>query len=147
MNNFPKFLILFFSLCWNFLANAQISISSSQLAGTRWTLKGDNKVIKDTVEYTSTKEVLKDYLPTFKKTIVHKREYYLSETTDTIFDKTKVGKQTYGCYLITYNEKNQECSYFKIIKFNLQEEEFILYRPSRYDMDSNSGNLIYKLIQ
>ena len=52
------------------------------------------------------------------------KEYYLSDSIDTTFDKQKVGNVTNGKYIIAYNSKMSEIVIFEII--SLTDDEIVL---------------------
>lgn len=75
---------------------AQITVSSSDLVGTKWQLD---------FQYDENSNVYYEY--TDKEIIWHKSDgstfsypYYLSDTIPTNFDYTKVGQPTKGCYFV-----------------------------------------------
>ena len=83
--------ILLFAICFIFISNsyAQQTFQQSDIIGKKW------KKGKISLKYTNTKEIsIVRLFPTSD-------EYYLSNTIDTVFDKSKVGKSTNGRYIIS----------------------------------------------
>ena len=91
---------LIFIICTLFAfvntTKAQITVSSSDLVGTKWQLD---------FQYDENSKVYYEY--TDKEIIWHKSDgstfsypYYLSDTIPTNFDYTKVGQPTKGCYFV-----------------------------------------------
>lgn len=118
---------IFFIICTIFTCicttGAQVTISTSDLAGTKWQtefLYNDNSKSYD--EYTQKGECIwhsdDNYILSFP--------YYLSSTIPTKFDTTKVGKNTKGCYIVEYNPKGKHLKIFSIQHFNKTEGMMIL---------------------
>ena len=89
------FLICALFACIN-TAKAQVTISTSDLSGTKWQLD---------YQYDDNSKVYYEY--TAKARIWHRSDgstfsypYYLSDTIPTNFDYTKVGQLTKGCYIV-----------------------------------------------
>ena len=88
-------------------AVAQVTVSRSELVGTKWQLDGD--YYNHSSEY---------YEFTKKAFIWHCDDgttvsypFYLSDTIPTKFDSKKVGVSTKGCYYIKYLDEKHFCCY------------------------------------
>ena len=109
---------LFLTVCILFacanMAFGQVTISTSDLIGTKWQLEdAEDGHSKPFYEF-STRMVLWhcSYGTTFSY------PFYLSATIPTTFDFSRVGVQTEGCYFIKYNTK-RDCFYcYAIMSFN-----------------------------
>ena len=97
---------LIFYICMIFAcintAKAQVTISTSDLIGTKW---------QTPYQYDNQSKWYYEYTP--KTKIRHKGDgstfeypYYLSDTIPAKFDYTKVGTNTKGCYCIELNPKS-----------------------------------------
>ena len=96
------------------MAFGQVTISTSDLIGTKWQLLEDYES-HSSEYYEFTKNAL----------IWHRSDnstfsypYYLSAAIPTTFDSTKVGIQTKGCYFIEYNNKMDYFYCDAIMSFN-----------------------------
>lgn len=108
-------------------AVAQVTVSTSQLNGTRWKIKGNANGSFD--QYTAS------------QIIWHRNDgssftylYYLTDTPitsyeDSVFDYSKVGKQTSGRYIVTLNPKQK-----------------VVYCVSIQSFDKTKGMFITKLV-
>ena len=86
--------------CTN-MAFGQVTISTSDLIGTKWQLTDtDDTRSKPFYEF-----ALKSALWHCSDGTTFSYPYYLSASIPTAFDSTKVGKKTKGCYYIEYNPK------------------------------------------
>ena len=106
---------------------AQVTISTSQLNGTKWKIKGNTSGSFD--QYTT------DHI------IWHRNDgssfaypYYLTDIPitsyeDSEFDYSKVGKQTSGRYIVTLNPKQK-----------------VVYCASIQSFDKTKGTFITKLV-
>lgn len=106
---------------------AQVTVSTSQLNGTRWKIKGNANGSFD--QYTAS------------QIIWHRNDgssftylYYLTDTPitsyeDSVFDYSKVGKQTSGRYIVTLNPKQK-----------------VVYCVSIQSFDKTKGMFITKLV-
>lgn len=93
-----KLIFLVLLSVFPFCMMGQQQVSVSQLNGTRWRLP--NSTSGSTYEYTSTHRIWRR-----NGNLMFRYPYYLSNTIVSSFDKSKVGKNTKGCYLVIYNEK------------------------------------------
>lgn len=108
-------------------AVAQVTVSTSQLNGTRWKIKGNAN--GSFYQYTAS------------QIIWHRKDgssftylYYLTDTPitsyeDSVFDYSKVGKQTSGRYIVTLNPKQK-----------------VVYCVSIQSFDKTKGMFITKLV-
>lgn len=106
---------------------AQVSISTSQLNGTKWKIKGSSS--GSVYEYSRSQNIW------------HRNDgssftylYYLTDTPTTsheyaAFDYSKVGKRTKGRYIVTLNPKQK-----------------VVYCASIQSFDKTKGTLIIKLV-
>ena len=101
------------------ICTGQVVISTSQLNGSRWKIKGDNS--GNIYEYTSTLEkCIKKNGSSFMY------YYYLSNSIVNSFDKSKLRTSSKGCYLVTYNEKANITYCWLIQKFSKSDRIMIL---------------------
>lgn len=106
---------------------AQVTVSTSQLNGTRWKIKGNAN--GSFYQYTASQKIW------------HRKDgssftylYYLTDTPitsyeDSVFDYSKVGKQTSGRYIVTLNPKQK-----------------VVYCVSIQSFDKTKGMFITKLV-
>ena len=85
------------------ISMAQVTVSTTQLNGTKWIIKGDTS--GDIDEYTQSEEIWRRKDGSFST-----YPYYLTDTPITSyeyskFDYSKVGKNTKGRYIVKVNEK------------------------------------------
>ena len=117
---------LIFIICTFFACvttKAQVTISTSDLTGTKWQLEEDyNDKAKDYDEYS--KDGIKIWHQEDGGTFSY--PYYLSSSIPTKFDTSKVGKNTKGCYIVEYNPKVENLSVFSIQYFNKTDGTMIL---------------------
>ena len=101
---------------------AQVTISTSDLAGTKW---------QTTKQYDDQSKVYYEY--TKEAMIRHKSNggistypCYLSNTIPTKFDNDKVGVITKGCHIIEYNTKLDVLYCYSIKSFNKKDRIMVL---------------------
>ena len=109
------------------ISMAQVTVSTSQLNGTKWKIKGDTS--GDIDEYTQSQEIWRRKDGSFGT-----YPYYLTDTPITSyeyskFDYSKVGKNTKGRYIVSANE---------ILK--------ITYCASIQSFDKTKGVFVTKLV-
>ena len=110
-----KILFTFYVLlaCAN-MAFGQVTISTSDLIGTKWQLEdAEDRHSKPFYEF-STRKVLWHC----SDGTTFSYPFYLSATIPTTFDFSKVGVQTEGCYFIKYNTKRDYFYCYAIMCFN-----------------------------
>lgn len=122
-------------------AIAQVTISISELTGTKWQLT-DVFNRHSSAYYEFTRNAF----------IWHREDgttssypYYLSATIPTKFDFTKVGVSTKGCYYIEYNDKRNIFSCYAIICFNKSTGKMIHKRKIPEDVIGLSDTVTYIL--
>ena len=114
-------------------AIAQVTVSRSDLVGTKW-------VTSEDYESHSSLDYASDFVFTKDAIVVHsesgstnRHPFYLSNTIPTKFDSKKVGVSTKGCYYNEYLDENHFCcwaimSFDKskgIMTVELKNEQFI----------------------
>ena len=114
-------------------AIAQVTVSRSELVGTKW-------VTSEAYESHSNLDYVSDFVFTKDAIVVHsergstnRHPFYLSNTIPTKFDSKKVGVSTKGCYYNEYLDENHFCcwaimSFDKskgIMTVELKNEQFI----------------------
>ena len=85
-----------------FFYNANAQVTTSQLAGTKWELIGEEGDETTATWSFSKSEITKDVL--FKpngKNYINKFKYYISNNIPSSFNSDLVGKGTLGKYLVT----------------------------------------------
>ena len=112
---------------------AQVTVSRSELVGTKW-------VTSEAYESHSCLDYATDLVFTKDAVVEHsergstnRHPFYLSNTIPTIFDSKKVGVSTKGCYYNEYLDENHFCcwaimSFDKskgIMTLELKNEQFI----------------------
>lgn len=108
------------------ICNAQVSISSSMLVGTKWLYVNqvsENKAFK--FHYAFTKRNMTSQQEGRPR--VHSYTYYLTDKIPQSYDKSKVGKPSKGCYLVEYSEKREDMTYYTIKSFNRKTGKMELY--------------------
>ena len=106
---------------------AQVSISTSQLNGTKWRIEGSTSGSFD--QYTTSQIIWHRRDSTFSV-----YPYYLTDTPITSyeysgFDHSKVGRETSGRYIVTLNTKRR-----------------VVYCSSIQSFDKTRGTFIIKLV-
>ena len=109
------------------MTKAQVTISTSDLNGTRWQLAEDYEAqSKDYYEYTQGTSIL------------HRSDsssltfpYYLSNTIPTKFDYSKVGVSTKGCYYVQADPRWGFFVYYSIKSFNKTTGDMVLKMESK----------------
>jgi len=92
------------------------SISSSSIMNTKWIRSYPNeKDHQSIIEFTKTKFNSTEIYTKINKTTSDSEQYYLSDTVPSVFDFSKVGKQSSGKYLLVYVADYQEMYIFKIV--------------------------------
>ena len=144
MNRILKSLLIIASFFATTMCNAQVQISTNQLDDTQWeivlrTVRGEEELPNrvniwkfNMSSYTSSM-----YLPTLNKTSIWQFQYYISdiEPCDYSFDKSKVGVNAKGKYIVTYNEKTDVVDYYTVMSFT--EDEIVLFRKAKKDQVPN----------
>lgn len=117
------FIIFISFVCVN-TTNAQVTISCSDLNGTKWqTPEQYDEEAKGFYEYTL--KVMRRHLENGN---TYDHPYYLSDTQTTEFDYSKTGQNTKGCYYVEMMPSINQVFCYSIIYFNKTDGKMIL-RP------------------
>ena len=108
--------------------NAQSQYSSDQFIGTTWIPVIQPPVCIDTISYVRAKEKRKSYMPQINKSVVHYKDFYLSDTIPSTFDYSQVNKTSIGNYMIFYSTSLEEMTFHKIITLDIAKGTLILER-------------------
>lgn len=144
MNRILKSLLLIASFLATTMCNAQVQISTKQLDNTKWeivlrTIMGKEEIPNrvNTWDFNMSSYSSSMYLPTLKKTSIWLFQYYVSdiEPCDYSFDKSNVGVNDEGKYIVVYNEKTDEVDYYTVMSFT--DEEMVLFRKAKKDQVPN----------
>ena len=120
------------------LCNAQVKISTSQLNGTEWeevSFCADGKIYTphniDTYKFNMSSYSRSFYSSSLKRTICAQFPFYITndEPSYTYFDRSKVGVNATGKYIVKYNEKVHEVDYYTIMSFN--SDEMVLFHKAQ----------------
>lgn len=122
------------------MSNAQVTVSTSQLNGTEWqlvsrTISGETLYPEDgdvtTVKYNMSSYSDSCYYGMIEMDRVFQRPYYISDTEPsyTYFDRSKVGVNATGKYIVDYNDKINEVDYWTVISFNT--DEMVLFHKAK----------------
>ena len=135
-----KFLIVLVSCFFTLLCNAQVQVSTKQLAGTKWEATLYNiSGIKENPSYKNTKQFEGEiynscsYYIQGEEPSVSTFRYYVSATapSDNVFNDICVGKDNKGSYIVYYNDKTNETCVYTIISFN--DDEMVLHNKTVTD--------------
>ncbi len=124
------------------LCNAQVMVSTNQLNGTEWEFVSVNmydKIYLDEDQVNTIKFGMASYTDsTYYKLIdmdgvVFQRPYYISNTEPsyTYFDRSKVGVNATGKYIVDYNDKLNGVDYWTIVSFT--NDEMVWLHKSQED--------------
>ena len=97
---------------------AQVSVSTSQLNGTKWQMT--NPVFDEeevVVSFTASIMTDKDHYPKDDYVSELKFKYYLSSSVPVVFEQSLVGKESKGSFIVYYNHKQNKTSYYQIMTF------------------------------
>ncbi len=113
-----KSILLSMFLAMTSMCMAQVRISTSDLNGTKWKIKSSSDGY---YVYTAEKEIWYD-----DKGKPHSSPYYLSDQPiysyeGSLFDHSKVGKGTKGCYMIILNTVTNVIYCFSIEQFDKEK--------------------------
>ena len=124
---------------------AQVSISTSQLNGTKWKIKGTSS--GSVYEYSTSQRIW------------HRNDgssftylYYLTDTPITsceysAFDNSKVGKQTKGRYIVTLNPKQKVVYCATIQSFDKKKGTFITKLVTKGLIGVGDGISTYEIVK
>ena len=113
-----KSILLSMFLAMTSMCMAQVRISTSDLNGTKWKIKSSSDGY---YVYTAEKEIWYD-----DKGKPHSSPYYLSDQPiysyeGSLFDHSKVGKGTTGCYIVAYNDNNHDIRCYIVLSFTKEK--------------------------
>ena len=124
---------------------AQVTVSTSQLNGTKWKIKGDTSGSID--EYTRSQEIW------------HRKDgsfgtypYYLTDTPITSyeyskFDYSKVGKNTKGRYIVSANEIMKITYCASIQSFDKTKGVFVVKLVTKGLIGTGDGICEYEMVK
>ena len=124
---------------------AQVTISTSQLNGTKWKIKGTSS--GSVYEYSTSQRIW------------HRNDgssftylYYLTDTPitsyeDSVFDYSKVGKQTSGRYIVTLNPKQKVVYCVSIQSFDKTKGMFITKLVTKGLIGVGDGISTYEIVK
>jgi hypothetical protein len=144
MNRILKSLLLIASFLATTMCNAQVQISTKQLDNTQWeivlrTIMGKEEIPNrvNTWDFNMSSYSSSMYLPTLKKTSIWLFQYYVSdiEPCDYSFDKSNVGVNYEGKYIVVYNKKTDEVDYYTVMSFT--DDEMVLFRKAKKEQVPN----------
>ena len=144
MNKILKSLLLIASFLATTMCNAQVQISTKQLDNTKWeivlrTIMGKEEIPNrvNTWDFNMSSYSSSMYLPTLKKTSIWLFQYYVSdiEPCDYSFDKSNVGVNYEGKYIVVYNKKTDEVDYYTVMSFT--DDEMVLFRKAKKEQVPN----------
>lgn len=126
-------------------AVAQVTVSTSQLNGTKWKIKGTSS--GSVYEYSTSQKIW------------HRKDgssftylYYLTDTPITsceysAFDNSKVGKQTKGRYIVTLNPKQKVVYCVTIQSFDKKKGTFITKLVTKGLIGVGDGISTYEMVK
>ncbi len=144
MNRILKSLLLIASFLATTMCNAQVQISTKQLDNTKWeivlrTIMGKEEIPNrvNIWDFNMSSYSSSMYLPTLKKTSIWLFQYYVSdiEPCDYSFDKSNVGVNYEGKYIVVYNKKTDEVDYYTVMSFT--DDEMVLFRKAKKEQVPN----------
>ena len=132
--------------------NAQVKISTSQLNGTEWQIvsyEDKNGISKYDYEIVTRKYFMssyyeKAYYPEDGDSICYRLPYYITdiEPLDFNFDKSKVGVNSTGRYLVRKGDIVDYVDYGVIMSFN--DDEMVLLHKGSYDVIGGYNDVYVK---
>ena len=126
-------------------AVAQVTVSTSQLNETKWKIKGNAN--GSFYQYTASQKIW------------HRKDgssftylYYLTDTPitsyeDSVFDYSKVGKQTSGRYIVTLNPKQKVVYCVSIQSFDKTKGMFITKLVTKGLIGVGDGISTYEMVK
>lgn len=100
------------------ISKAEVTLQSTLLSDSEWEIIYP---IDDSIVHRwkfSSSELGVSAIYKGRKSHELKYSYYLSKSNTEVFDSSKVGKHTSGCYLYEYNKTNKTVSIWKIVSFD-----------------------------
>ena len=127
------------------ISMAQVTVSTSQLNGTKWRIKGSTSGNFD--EYTMSQEIWR-----CKDGSCSIYPYYLTDTPITSyeyseFDYSKVGKNTKGRYIVNVNEKLKITYCASIQSFDKTKGVFVTKLVTKGLIGTGDGISDYEMVK
>ena len=124
---------------------AQVTVSTSQLNGTKWKIKGSTS--GSVYEYTRSQEIWRRKDGSFSP-----YPYYLTDTPITSyeyskFDYSKVGKNTKGRYIVSANEILKITYCVSIQSFDKTKGVFVLKLVTKGLIGTGDGICEYEILK
>lgn len=127
-----RFIILLFGIVSSIMINAQVEVSTSQLAGIKWKrnsplAKGDSI----TMVFTETEFTDTIYYSLLDKTSYRALNYYITDELQSYntFHMDYVGKERKGRYIVLYYPKVNDVDYYTVTSFT--DDELVLFHKAR----------------
>ena len=131
---------MLFIICCN--SYAQVTITTQQLNGTKW--ERSDIQYESTYSYTDKEKIWKPYKNNDFTFVYH---YYLASSVPTGFNHALVGKDTKGCYIVQYNPKTKDVTYYTIMSFDLDKGKMVLFVKKNGWIGSRDQTMTYRLIK
>lgn len=140
MNRILKSLLFIASLFATTMCSAQVQISTNLLDNTQWdvvlrTIRNKKEIPNRVNKWRFNMSSYSDstYFSILDKSSVIQHPYYISdiEPCDYSFDKSKVGVNAKGKYIVFYNEKCDEVDYYTVMSFT--DEEMVFFHKNKVD--------------
>ena len=127
------------------ISMAQVTVSTSQLNGTKWRVKGSTS--GSVYEYTMSQEIWRRKDGSFCT-----YPYYLTDTPITsyeysAFDYSKVGKKTKGRYYVTVNEVLKITYCDSIVAFDRSKGVFVMKLVTKGLIGTGDGISEYEMVK
>ena len=127
------------------ISMAQVTVSTSQLNGTKWKNKGDTS--GNVYEYTTSQRIWHRKDGTFST-----YPYYLTDTPITSyeyskFDYSKVGKNTKGRYIVSANEIMKITYCASIQSFDKTKGVFVVKLVTKGLIGTGDGMCTYEMVK
>ena len=127
------------------MSMAQVTVSTSQLNGTKWIIKGDTS--GDIDEYTMSQRIWRRKDGSFST-----YPYYITDTPITSyeyskFDYSKVGKNTKGRYIVSANEIMKITYCASIQSFDKTKGVFVVKLVTKGLIGTGDGMCTYEMVK
>ena len=127
------------------ISMAQVTVSTSQLNGTKWKIKGSTS--GSVYEYTRSQEIWRRKDGSFSP-----YPYYLTDTPITSyeyskFDYSKVGKNTKGRYIVSANEISKITYCVSIQSFDKTKGVFVVKLVTKGLIGTGDGISEYEMLK
>ena len=124
---------------------AQVTVSTSQLNGTKWKIKGSTS--GSAYEYTQSQEIWRRKDGSFST-----YPYYITDTPITSyeyskFDYSKVGKNTKGRYIVSANEISKITYCVSIQSFDKTKGVFVVKLVTKGLIGTGDGMCTYEMVK